>query len=182
MAGNNHGGPRPGSGRPKNAELHAAKLSTFTDKVAAHLPQVYKNLEILADGGFKRVEYKYEPASQLTRRDVAREPDGTVIRDARGKPTVVEVPLYPGSLADKWVRVSRKVTYAEPNFKANELMADRIGGTPRPSPEVESEILEIRAALDAAVAAIAARKARPPASDEPPIIIPAATADDDETE
>lgn len=125
--------------RPRNTEVHKTPFHTFTGKVAAHLPKVYENLELLADGGFERVELKFKPANQVTRRDVARDKRGRVIRDAKGKPTIVDVPMFPDVDGDEMVLVERKVSYAEPDFRSNEFMAERIGGKARQAVEVTGE-------------------------------------------
>jgi hypothetical protein len=126
-------------GRPRNAVVHREPIEGFTAQAANALPGNFDNLTMLADGGFERVELKYAPASTVTRRDIAREADGTVIRDDKGKPTVIDVPLYPDLDDDELVLVERKVSYAEPNVRACEYLVDRVMGKPRQAVELTGE-------------------------------------------
>jgi hypothetical protein len=134
-----HGGPRPNSGRPSNAAKHEARLATFTDKVATHLPQAYKNLEALADGEAEGFEDEWKAAGAYTRKAVARNPDGTVVQDKNGKTTLEDVLCFPGLPPLELVMVGRKVRHLPPDFKANELMVERIGGKPRQAVELTGE-------------------------------------------
>jgi hypothetical protein len=184
MAGT-HGGRREGSGRKPNAEKYAAPISRFNDLAAAGLVQCFDNLATLADGGFERVEIKQVPAGLLTRKDVARDAGGEPILDDKLKPTIVEVQIFPELEADELVTVERKTTTLAPDYKANEFLVNRVMGGVRPEPEPDSELVDLKEAVELAAAAIAARKARGPASNEPPpepAPTPPGADDDDESD
>jgi hypothetical protein len=172
--GANHGGARPGAGRPSNQEKHREAIATFADLAARGLTQCFDNLCTLADGGFERTESRWMPAGMVTRKEAARGPDGEVLFNRAGNPLLVDVHAFPGKPADELVLVERKVTTVAPDFRANEYLVNRVMGTPIPAPAPDPELLNIRDAVTAATAAMAARKARPPASDEPPALPPEA--------
>ena len=137
MAGK--GGSIPGSGRQSNAAKHEVQITKFTDLAASGLSQCFDNLATLADGGYERTEIKYEPARLIKRKDLARDKDGNVIRDARGKPTIVEVLEFPDADGDVWIETERKVIKLGPDFRANEYLVDRVMGRPRQAVEVTGE-------------------------------------------
>lgn len=178
MSAPGHGGRRAGAGRKPDAERHAAEAARFADSCSKYLGKVFGFLSDLAEGG-TRTQVTSVAAGTLLRRDVARDPDGSVIRDSKGRPSVAMVRSN-DLPADQLMVVKQVVTTMPPDFRALELIVHHCTGTPRPSPEVAADILEIRTALLAATAAIAARKARPPQSDEPPPSPPLADDDDPE--
>jgi hypothetical protein len=151
-----HGGSRQGAGRPTNADAHREPIADFTARAAGYLPTAFDNLARLASGELVRVETKYERAACLTRKDVARDDDGEILRDKNGKPTVIEVPAFPGIDADEWVAVERKVTPLAPDFRANEYIINRAMGTPTPAATPDPEGLDLRAALIVAARLVAA--------------------------
>lgn len=61
------GGPRPGSGRPtKDVTKLRAEIVAETEKVICDaLPQLIKNMLVLANGGYERVEEKHTDAEGL---------------------------------------------------------------------------------------------------------------------
>jgi hypothetical protein len=148
--GANHGGARPGAGRPSNQEKHQEAIATFTDLAARGLTQCFDNLCTLADGGFERTEVKMAPAGTLKRKDVVRDKDGEPLTDKNGKMTVVEVLLYPDLPADELVVIERKVITLAPDFRANEYLVDRVIGKPRAESEPDADGLNLAEALDQA--------------------------------
>ena len=152
MAGN-HGGVRPGAGRPSNAVKYREPLESFHDSAAEDLAQTYRNLRQLADGEAMRTETKTQPAGIITRKDVARDKAGEPIRDKAGKLTVIEVLVYPELPADEMVIVEVKRISLPPEFKANEYFVDRLGGKPKQGVEVTGEDggpihIDMQAAVD----------------------------------
>jgi hypothetical protein len=148
MAGQ-HGGSRTGAGRPSNADRCEAPFGDLVAQFAGHLGKVYQNLENLADGS-ELVDEEWKAAGTITRKDLARNGDGSVVRDDKGKPTIVDVLVYPDKPKDEMVLVGRKVKHLPPCFKSNELMVDRTGGKARPAPEPDPEAMKLDEALDLA--------------------------------
>ena len=99
----NHGGAREGAGRKTNAEKYAPQIATFTDECAAYLKPAFRRLWDLIEGGV-RVEVKTMPAGLVTRKGVARDDDGQVIRDDKGKPVIEDVRIYPERNPDEMGR------------------------------------------------------------------------------
>jgi hypothetical protein len=126
-------------GRPRNAEVHKAKLDTFNGKVANHLPQTYRNLQALADGEAEGYDDEYKAAGVITRKDVARQPDGTVFQDRQGKPVIIEALCFPHLEPTELVKIRRMERHLPQDFRANELMVERIGGKPRQAVELTGE-------------------------------------------
>ena len=149
------GGARPGAGRPSNAERYSDRLTGFTDAAADYLPTAFENLERLAECP-ERVELEHQAAGTIFRKDVVRKADGTPFLDAKGKPVPIMVCAFPELPPDHMVLVKRKVVQLPPDFKANELFVERIGGKARPMPEPDEEGLDLAQALDQADADIAA--------------------------
>lgn len=167
MNESNHGGRRDGAGRKPNAERHARRSATFTDRCAAQLAKTFRNLVAIATGA-TRTTTESRALGSIMRKDVVRKPDGTPWVDGKGKPAMCEVLAHPGEDPGRMIVTRRTVVELPPDFRANELIVDRVMGTPFPAAEEAADILEIRQALLAAIAAIAARRALPPPSDDRP--------------
>lgn len=186
---NGHGGQRQGAGRKPNAERYSDQLGKANDHLAYELRECVVALLELALG--KTWEEKWVPAGTLLKKDVLRLPereggwtdgdgkavnaDGTPLaarpedgiwRDDKGKPAIIDVPAYPELEPDALVLVERK--RARPDIKALQYIWDRLEGRPNYVLPPEPHVLDIRQALSDAVAAVAARKARPSQSDDPP--------------
>jgi hypothetical protein len=162
-------------------ERNRQGAARFAELAAGYLKTAFVNLVAAAEGG-QKVEREWVAAGTLLRRDVVRNPDGTPWLDGKGKPAVCQVRTNDLPF-DQLVFVAEYVTKLPPETRANEFLVNRPLGTPRPAPEVEAELMEIRKALAAAIAASSARKARPPDVDEPPPQEPPpAPADDDDPE
>jgi len=133
------GGSRPGAGRKPNAVKYEGQLGSFHDRAAEGLGRTYDNLRALADGECVRVETRRQRAGTITRKDVARDAKGEPVRDKNGKLTVIEVQVYPDLPPDEMVVVEEKSIRLPPDFKANELFVDRLGGRPKQGVEVSGE-------------------------------------------
>lgn len=126
----NQGGARDGAGRMRNADRFEAEVQSFTALAAKGLGQCFDNLCTLADGGWERVEEKFEPAGGITIKVVAKDADGKILTNSRGSPILVDGRLYPDAPDDQLVLVERKVTRMAPDFRANEYLVDRVAGRP----------------------------------------------------
>lgn len=118
-AKSSHGGRRPGSGRKTKAatKLRAELLAEADQQIVDHLPQLVANLIKLADGGYRRVEEKWEP-----------EPFAGIdplTGQRREEPELV--------------LVERKVSVAEPDRAANQYLIDRILGKTKQAVEVSGK-------------------------------------------
>lgn len=115
-AKSSHGGPRPFSGRPtKDAtKLRAAIIAEAEKVICDNLPQLIKNMITLANGGYERVEEKYEP------------PEEAILVPSGGR----------RSPKPELVLVERKVSIAEPDRAANQYLIDRLLGRPTERKEV----------------------------------------------
>jgi hypothetical protein len=159
---NGHGGSRPGSGRKPNAEKYADQLGKANDHLAYELRECAKALLDLALGNTEEVERV--PAGTLWRKDVIRvekadltflteeeagklelsEIDG-ILLDQKGKPAIVDVPMYPDLDPTQLVEVKRKKL--RPDVRALAYIWDRLEGRANYVPPVEPEGVDIRAAL-----------------------------------
>jgi hypothetical protein len=148
MPGSNHGGGRPGAGRPSNQEKHQEVIASFTALAARGLSQCYDNLCTLADGGFERTETKWMPAGLVTRKEAAKGPDGEALLNRAGNPMLIDVLAFPDLPADELVAVEKKVITLAPDFRANEYLVNRVMGVPRPAAEPTPESLDLRKALE----------------------------------
>lgn len=158
------GGKRANAGRkPSQAktlslevgELPADVESQLEDAFKAIAPRCVANLAYLANGGFERVEQKYQPAGLVVVEAIATDAKGETLLDAKGNPVVIERSLYPNLPPDELVLVERKVEVAEPNFKANEFIVNRVLGKPRQAITVKAEDDEVnvRIAMSEQIAA-----------------------------
>ena len=177
MAGS-HGGPRPGSGRKPNVEKFADVLATCNGRLAEAMPEVVEALIRLAVG--KAVSETWVPAGTVTRKDVLRKPpkekdpseawkgddagseepdddDDGVWLDQKGKPVLVDVPLYPWLEPHQLVLVERKTI--TPDIKALAYVWDRLQGKPAQFVPPDPESLDLEKALKGALAILATRKA-----------------------
>lgn len=132
------GGPRPGSGRPtKDVTKLRAEIVAETEKVICDaLPQLIKNMIILANGGYERVEEKWTP------RDIE----------------VVVVPKGSTPPPPELILTERKVSIAEPDRGANQYLIDRILGKPKQQVDV-NDVTNGEAGADPAAAAAALQAA-----------------------
>jgi hypothetical protein len=159
------GGKRAGAGRKPDAERHAEAAAKFADSCSKYLAKTFGFLSDLAEGG-TRTQRTYQAAGTLLRRTIVRNDDGTPWLDDKGKPAV-EFVATTDVAGDQLVLTREVVTNQPPDFRALELIVDRCMGTPRPSPEVAADMLEIRRALADVEARIAARKAAAPSPSPP---------------
>ncbi|MDQ2730508.1 MAG: hypothetical protein M3Y56_02525 [Armatimonadota bacterium] len=123
------GGSRQGAGRKSKAEQFKTPITNAEKRIADRLPQVLDNLFHLADGGYERVEEKWE-LREVFVDDVDQ--DGEKIRVGRHELTLVE----------------RKVTYADKDRAANIYLADRILGKPTERQEVETKTLSAQVVVN----------------------------------
>jgi hypothetical protein len=119
MAGK--GGARKGAGRPRNATKHATTATTLTELCAGFASQAFKNLVVLANGGYERVKLEYELQ--------------TVVPD----PADLDPEGLPRKPFEALVLSGRKVEYAEPDREANKYLIDRFAGRPRQAVELTGE-------------------------------------------
>src|SRR5579862_3589650 len=126
-----HGGYRAGAGRKPNAEKYSDQLGKANDHLAYELREAVKALIDLALGNSEEVERV--PAGMLWRKDVLRvepriggftDPDGRdcdangvpvqppppdgIWLDEKGKPAVIDVPMFPHLDPSELVVVKRK--------------------------------------------------------------------------
>lgn len=112
--GSRRGGARPNSGpkpKPTNqliTDVNAVCLARTTK----WLPELLDNLKKLADGGYERVEQKFE-------RQTIVPPRGAL--DIDGKPILPY---------EEMVLIEQKVEVAEPDRAANEYLINRLLGKP----------------------------------------------------
>jgi|GEM_PF-6303202 len=137
-----HGGERPGAGRPSNAVRHAEPIAKAGDRLAGVLPDITEALIDIALGrGF---EETWEPAGTVTFKDFLRikdmpepEPDPeadplqnpdpeAVWLDPKGKPVPMERSLYPHLPANELVLVQQKPW--KPDIRAIQEAHDRLIG------------------------------------------------------
>jgi hypothetical protein len=109
-AKSSHGGPRSGSGRKTTEfnQLRSKIVSAMDRENLEMLPKLFANLLYLANGGYERVEEKWEPIKipgDFAERDITPEGDGLGL-------------------------VERKVSIAEPDRAANIYLIDRVLGKP----------------------------------------------------
>lgn len=158
MAGT-HGGPRPGAGRTPKSEKYHGPIAAAERQVADKLPDVVAAQLALALGETTRTVRKYQAAGSIVRKDVVRDSAGLPIPDRHGRPTPVEVPMYPGRPADDLVLVETIATTPEPDHRAGAYLIDRILGKAAAEPIADAEALDIRAIVTEARSILAARKA-----------------------
>lgn len=118
--GKRHGGARPNSGPKPRAVVAAigdANAATIA-KLTSWLPDLLNNLKRLADGGYERVERKFELRMIVP-------PPGTF--DVNGR----QVQPY-----EEMVMVERKVEVADADRLANEYLINRLLGKPTEKKEI----------------------------------------------
>jgi hypothetical protein len=181
MSGTTNGGARPGAGRKPNSERYAEQLGTAADHLASRLLEVAEAQAQLALGEIPGE--KWVLAGLVTRKDVLRkkrpsdwpadEPFDDVWTDDKGKPVVIDAPLFPELPPGKLIRIEQYP--GKPDIKAIIEIWARLGGKPGQIPPVDPESIDLRAALTLARLARAAYvdpDAQPPADvagDEPGI-------------
>lgn len=112
----NRGGRRAGAGRKsKEATKLREEIVAESDKlICDHLPQLIANMIKLADGGYQRVEEKFEPGVS----------DDESTEDDKPAPKA------------GLVLVERRVSRAEPDRAANQYLIDRVLGKPKQAVEM----------------------------------------------
>lgn len=118
---NGHGGKRDNAGRKKKSEKFQTEIEVAEQRIADRLPKIIDNLMHLANGGYKRVEEKFERVEM-------RGEDGLKKRDGNGQ------------IITELICVERKVTIADKDRAANVYLADRILGKPTERHEIEADI------------------------------------------
>jgi len=171
-----HGGPRPNSGRKPKAEKFAGPIAAAEEKLADRLPKLLESLIEQAMGWVvSEPDEEWIPSGLVTVRGPLRvtvlekdeegegegwkPPREEVWLDEKGKPVLVDLPVYPHLKPDVLVLVRRKTVRIGPDFRAAAYLVDRVMdkvGTERPA---ETETLDIRAALVDAHARVFARRA-----------------------
>lgn len=131
------GGIRPGAGRPRKAVKYERPINKAERQIVDRLPDLLDNLLALADGGYERVEERYEPAGTVLIDQELRNPDGQVALDAQGKPVRGKVQAFPHLAPDQLVLVQRTVSRADKDRAANVYLVDRIMGKPTEHQEIE---------------------------------------------
>lgn len=106
------GGRRPGAGRKTKAanKLRSELVAECEKLICDHLPRLIANMIALADGGYERVEEKWEP-----------------------------VPFTPPGQEPELVLVERKVSIADRDRAANQYLIDRMLGKPKERHEQQHE-------------------------------------------
>jgi hypothetical protein len=122
-----HGGARKGAGRPRILDKFPEQVEHVNDEFARHLkPAFWALLDLIRPA--PRYEEKYIPKWLVMRKGIARDFDGSIIRDDKGKPTVVEVQAYPDAGPDEEVRVERKRIDIAPDVRAIKELFERALG------------------------------------------------------
>lgn len=124
------GGKRPGAGRKPKAEKYAPKINKAEKRIADKLPALVDNLFALADGGYERIEERYEPAGLVLIDSHEVDGDGRVTR--------TKTRAYPDLDPATLVLVERKVVTADRDRAANIYLMDRILG--KPTEHVEQQV------------------------------------------
>jgi hypothetical protein len=104
---------------------------------------VIDNLKHLADGGYERIEERWEPAGMIFRDDWVSDP-----KKPEAKPRKTSVLAFPELPADQMVLIQRTVSIVDSDRAANTYLADRIMGRPTERQEIEAAVaavIEVRA-------------------------------------
>ena len=179
MAGK-HGGVRPGAGRPRKSEKFATPIAEAEDRIAQRLPKLLESLIDQAMGWVVvEPDEEWVPAGLVTVKgplrvraaprpsdgegaeggdgdDVARDrrdEDGEIWLDPKGKPLIVDVPVYPHLAPDVLVLVKRRTARPLPDARAAAYLIDRIMGKPTQAIEHTGEDggpiqVDVMAAID----------------------------------
>lgn len=107
------GGARPGAGRKPQAVKFASELARLDKRIAKHLATYVDNMDVLANGGYARVEEQWAPAGSLY------VGSGEFMRR-----------MYPEKPVDELVLIKRTVSIADKDRQANEYLINRIAGKP----------------------------------------------------
>lgn len=111
-----HGGKRAGAGRKSKAttKLRADIVAEADKAICDELPKLINNMVRLANGGYPRVEERWEPGEVLTPGEDGKEP----------------------TRKTELVLVERKVSTADADRAANQYLIDRILGKPKQAVEM----------------------------------------------
>ena len=172
MAGN-HGGARPGAGRKPNSEKYSTQIESLTDECAAHARPAFHRLWELIDPK-PRIERKYQPANMIFRKGLALDKDGNPVTDDKGKPSIVDVRVFPDLDDDELVLVESKEIERAPDVLAIRELFDRLMGKP-------GQALELSNGDDGPLKIeVVYADAKPEADDPEPTLGAAAGAEGDE--
>lgn len=153
-----HGGKRPGAGRKTGPvkvihreveQLDGNVLAQVRAALEAFAPACVANLVTLANGGYERVERRFEAAGTVLVRGPILDAKGDFLLDAKGNPVVAETKVFPDLPDDELVLVAQTVSFAEPDRAANIYMLDRLLGKPKQAVSLSSEddAMSVRLAL-----------------------------------